>query len=93
MLAVWRITHLLSSEDGPWRLSARFRQVLVKDGFWADLLNCFYCLSLWISAPFAYWIGAELGERALLVAGYLGGGDTPGTSYRPSGEHSARRLF
>lgn len=65
VLAAWRITHLLSSEDGPWRLSARLRRAW-DDGFWANLLNCFYCLSLWVSAPLAYCIGTELGERALL---------------------------
>jgi hypothetical protein len=65
VLAAWRITHLLSSEDGPWRLSARLRLAL-EGGFWANLLNCFYCLSVWVSAPIAFWTGAGLKERALL---------------------------
>lgn len=65
VLGAWRITHLLSSEDGPWHLFARLRQGL--DGsFWAKLLDCFYCLSVWVSAPFALWTGADLKERALL---------------------------
>ncbi len=33
MLAVWRITHLLNAEDGPWKLLVRFRRAL-GNGFW-----------------------------------------------------------
>jgi hypothetical protein len=64
-LAVWRITHLLAREDGPWDLVVRLRRA-VGDGFWGGLLDCFYCLSLWIALPFAFWIGAGWGERGLL---------------------------
>lgn len=52
VLAVWRVTHLLSAEDGPWDLLVRLRR-RAGDGFWGDLLDCFYCLSLWVSLPFA----------------------------------------
>lgn len=65
VLALWRVTHLLSAEDGPWRLLARLRQTLAS-GFWSDLTSCFYCLSLWLSAPLAWWLGATWSERALL---------------------------
>ncbi|MEO8131915.1 MAG: DUF1360 domain-containing protein, partial [Bryobacteraceae bacterium] len=73
VLSVWRITHLLSTEDGPFKCiyklrrfihagpvpvsalpmgrAARMRAVL------AELLDCFYCLSLWIAAPFALLLG------------------------------------
>jgi hypothetical protein len=56
ILAVWRVTHLLSREDGPWDLSARLRRH-AGQGFWGRLLDCFYCMSLWVSAPFALLIG------------------------------------
>jgi hypothetical protein len=65
ILAVWRITHLLNAEDGPWELVVRLRR-LAGSGFWAALLDCFYCLSLWIAAPFAYWIGRGWMERLVL---------------------------
>lgn len=65
VLAAWRVTHLLYAEDGPWDLVVRLRR-LAGDGFWGALLDCFYCLSLWIAAPFAYWIGAGWKERLLL---------------------------
>ena len=51
-LAVWRITHLLAAEDGPWALVVRIRRRLGR-GFWGSLMDCFQCLSLWISIPFA----------------------------------------
>ena len=65
ILAVWRITHLLHAEDGPWRLFARFRRRL-GDGFWRELFDCFYCLSLWVAAPLAYLLGPDWRERLLL---------------------------
>jgi hypothetical protein len=65
ILAVWRITHLLNAEDGPWDLLVRFR-ALFGQGFWGSLLDCFYCLSVWIAAPFAWWLGNDWKERFLL---------------------------
>jgi hypothetical protein len=65
VLAVWRLTHLLNAEDGPWNLVVRLRQ-RAGTGFWAGLLDCFYCLSLWIAAPLAYFIGVSWFERLLL---------------------------
>jgi uncharacterized protein DUF1360 len=49
VLAVWRATHLLASEDGPFDLIARLRARL-GNGFAGKLMDCFYCLSLWIAA-------------------------------------------
>ena len=65
VLAVWRITHLLQAEDGPWRITVRLRQ-RAGAGFWGELLECFYCLSLWIALPLALLLGADWGERLLL---------------------------
>jgi len=64
-LAVWRITHLLNAEDGPLDVLVRLRQ-FVGDGLWGGLLDCFYCLSLWIAVPFAWWLGDSWKERLLL---------------------------
>lgn len=65
VLAVWRVTHLLSAEDGPWDLLDRLRQ-RARGRFWGALLDCFYCLSLWIALPVAIWIGTGWLERILL---------------------------
>ena len=54
-LAVWKLTYLLSQEDGPFDLVMKFRK-LFGQGFFGSLLDCFHCLSLWISIPFAYYL-------------------------------------
>lgn len=65
VLAVWRLTHLLQAEDGPWDAVARLRRAAGL-GFWGRLLDCFYCLSLWTAAPLAVAIGQGPAERLLL---------------------------
>jgi hypothetical protein len=65
ILAVWRITHLLNAEDGPWEVVVRLRRI-AGEGFWGQLLDCFYCLSVWIAAPFAFYSGAKPSDRILL---------------------------
>jgi hypothetical protein len=64
-LTVWRITHFLQAEDGPWDMLVHLRR-LAGVGFWGKILDCFYCLSVWIAAPLAYLIGESWPERALL---------------------------
>ncbi len=65
VLAVWRMTHLLNAEDGPWDGSVHLRR-RAGDGFWGQLLDCFYCLSVWIAAPVAFYLEQKLDERILL---------------------------
>jgi len=72
ILGVWRITHLLQAEDGPWDLTVRFRRALGK-GFFGKLLDCFACASLWVAAPFAVWLGDDNGQRLLLWLAFSGG--------------------
>lgn len=72
ILAVWRITHLLYGEDGPWNAFVRLRRA-VGEGFWGSLLDCFYCLSLWVALPLAYWLGESWKQRTLLWLALSGG--------------------
>jgi hypothetical protein len=65
ILAVWRVTHLLQAEDGPWDLTLRLRR-RAGAGFWGHLLDCFFCLSLWIAAPVAILIAERWLEGVLL---------------------------
>jgi hypothetical protein len=65
ILAVWRITHLLNAEDGPWDVVVHLRR-MSGEGFWGQLLDCFYCLSVWIAAPLAIFLGKKPSERILL---------------------------
>lgn len=64
-LCVWRITHLLNAEDGPWDIVVRLRQ-RAGETFWGKLLDCFYCLSVWIGLPFAIYMGESIGEKFVL---------------------------
>jgi hypothetical protein len=58
VLATWRVTHLLASEDGPADLIVRFRARLGR-GLAGSLMDCFNCLSLWIAAPAALFVSRE----------------------------------
>jgi hypothetical protein len=51
-LATWRVTHLLAEEDGPADVVARLRASLGA-GQLGELMDCFFCLSIWIAAPFS----------------------------------------
>ena len=62
VLCVWRITHLLHAEDGPGALLVKLRKT-AGDGFVGKLLDCFYCLSLWVAAPFAFFVPETRLER------------------------------
>jgi hypothetical protein len=70
-LAVWRMTHLLSREDGPAGLVARLRETLGA-GFSASLFGCFYCLSLWVALPFALAFRQSVVDTILLWLGLSG---------------------
>jgi len=72
VLCVWRITHLFQAEDGSWNLVVHLRKA-VGDGFFGQLLACFECLSLWVSALFAWLIGGTPLERILMWLAFSGG--------------------
>jgi hypothetical protein len=58
-LAVWRVTHMLAHEDGPWEILVRFRRGL---GPLKKLVGCFYCLSIWVALPFAWFLKGDIAE-------------------------------
>lgn len=72
VLSVWRITHLLQAEDGPWNIVVRLR-VAAGAGFFGAMLDCFACLSLWVAAPFAAFLGNGWGHGLLLWLSFSGG--------------------
>src|SRR5262245_4513567 len=72
VLAVWRITHLFSGEDGPGDIFLRLRR-LAGRGFFGQLLDCFYCLSLWFAAPLGWLMGETWFTRVLLWLALSGG--------------------
>lgn len=69
VLAAWRVTHLLAAEDGPFGLVLKLRQRL-GTGLWGQLMDCPYCVSLWVALPLATllatdWLGWGLAVLAL----------------------------
>ncbi|MBV9958058.1 MAG: DUF1360 domain-containing protein [Acidobacteria bacterium] len=72
VLAVWRITHLFWGEDGPGDIFVRVRR-LAGAGFLGRLLDCFYCLSLWVALPCAGLLGRTWLERLALWFSLSGG--------------------
>jgi len=96
-LAVWRLTHLLAQEDGPFDAIVLLRRALGQS--WAGhLMDCFYCLSLWIAAPAAFAVCRKGPETALVWLALSGaacllnriGAPTVSLS---SGEHSDELLW
>ena len=64
VLATWRLTHLLAREDGPWGGIARLRESL-GNSLAGRAMDCFHCLSLWVAAPIALWLGTGFIEWLL----------------------------
>jgi hypothetical protein len=65
VLSVWRITYLLNAEGGPGGVLVRLRSLL-GNGILGRLADCFYCLSLWVAAPFAWLLASAWTERLML---------------------------
>ncbi len=72
MLAVWRVTHLLWAEDGPLDALARLRAA-AGQGAMGRLLDCFYCLSLWVALPGAALLADGWGQAPWAWLGLSGG--------------------
>ena len=58
VLATWRVTHLLASEDGPGDIIFRFRRLLGQSPV-GKLMDCFNCLSLWVAAPMTLFVSRQ----------------------------------
>jgi len=71
VLATWRVSHLLANEDGPFDLIVRFRSRL-GDGMLGRLMDCFYCLSLWVAVPLALLLFQSPSDRLLAWLGMSG---------------------
>jgi hypothetical protein len=65
VLATWRLTHLLVVEDGPWHAMLLFRKRFSKSII-GDLLDCFYCSSMWVSIIFSVLLGQTLTDCFML---------------------------
>ncbi|OHD24528.1 MAG: hypothetical protein A2Y38_13115 [Spirochaetes bacterium GWB1_59_5] len=67
-VAGWRFASLLVNEGGPWNVFTKIRRAAgipdegeIPDTFWAGLLSCFMCASVWTTAimGFLWVVGLE----------------------------------
>jgi hypothetical protein len=58
-LGVWRLTHLIVAEDGPWNLVVRLRARL-GDSELGRGMDCFYCSSVWLAIPFTFVVASRV---------------------------------
>ena len=72
ILATWRVSHLVAREDGPFDLVLKLRQ-RAGNGPAGRLMDCPYCLSLWVAAPIAAWMAPGWIEGVLLWLAISGG--------------------
>jgi hypothetical protein len=71
VIAVWRLTHLIGAEDGPFDLIIKLRKLL-GTSFFGKLMDCFYCLSIWIGLLAAWYVGNNVEEIIILCLYYSG---------------------
>jgi hypothetical protein len=64
-LAVWRVTHLLVEEDGPLDAVVQLR-TRIGQGQLGKLMDCFYCLSVWVAAPASVAVARRRRERLVV---------------------------
>ena len=72
VLATWRLTHLLASEDGPGDVIFRLRRWL-GESMLGSLMDCFNCASLWIAIPFALFVSRQPLEWPVVWLAISGG--------------------
>jgi hypothetical protein len=71
VIVVWRLTHLICAEDGPFDLIIKLRKLL-GNSFFGKLMDCFYCLSIWIGLLCALFEGDNVWQIIILTLYYSG---------------------
>ena len=90
MLATWRVTHLLSNEDGPADLIFRLRAML-GSSIVGRLMDCFYCLSIWVAAAIAATLTRRFVDWLLVCLALSGAGCLlERATQRPTQERTSR---
>lgn len=72
VLATWRLSHLIAHEDGPFDVIVRLR-ARAGNGMLGRLMDCPYCLSLWIAAPAALLLANRFPEGCAAWLAISGG--------------------
>lgn len=86
-LATWRISSLLVDEPGPFRIFVKLRNLtgiqhdmddnvsIVPDTFFASLLSCVWCTSVWVGlfwavmyfVPYSFYLALPFALSALAI--------------------------
>lgn len=76
VLCLWRLTHLVVAEAGPFKVFARLRRRAAarRGAYWGELLACHYCTSLVIAAPVAALLAEAWRDGLLLWPALSAGG-------------------
>jgi hypothetical protein len=93
VLALWRLGHFITAEDGPWHVVVRIRARL-GDSMPGRAMDCFYCTSLWLAIPFCFLVAERAWSRVVCWLALSGAASlleqastamhTPSASPRPS---------
>lgn len=81
-LATWRISHFLVAEDGPGNIVVRLR-AKAGDGPVGAIMDCFYCMSVWVAAPLAVIAATDLTGWLLCWLALSGGASLLEQGTRP----------
>lgn len=73
LLAVYRVSHLLTQEDGPFDLFSTLREKLGQATWVGRGAACLLCVSFWLSALPAFYLARTYVEFALYWGGIAGG--------------------
>jgi hypothetical protein len=65
VLGTWRISHLLTQEDGPADFVIRIRARLGSSLF-GTAMDCFYCMSVWVAVPMTAILNRPATESILI---------------------------
>ena len=71
--SIWRFWPICSlSEDGPGAIIAGLRAA--RPSSWAGLaMDCFACMSLWVAAPLALFVGGDAAQLGVIWLALSGG--------------------
>jgi hypothetical protein len=55
-LAVYRLSRMLTDEEGPFMVFTRLRGLAKTDTWIGRGLECIMCMSVWVALPVALWV-------------------------------------
>lgn len=73
ILGTYRVGNMLTTEEGPFGLFEKFRNLFLTEGWLARGVRCFYCVSFWVALPLAILLATSLREFCVLWPGIAGG--------------------